>query len=309
MVNYLPMPFANGARITLENDGGMQDVRLWYHFDYEKYPSGSIPSNWGRLHAQWRRVASTHVDPGKPKNVTLGNVNDKNNTGAENYVVLDAKGHGSFVGLFLTVDNIAGGWYGEGDDMIFVDGAGWPPTYPGTGTEEIFNSGCCPNREFSGNYTGFYLIQNYIRPWGGKNQMYRFYINDPIEFQKSIRFTIEHGHDNNFENDYTSTAFWYQEDPHEPFPTMPPAQARLPGWPEGVSQAIDAEAKLRLQFRGLTADRTKRIVNDKDAAEYQRLEAARNQEFRALRFDDYIRDVDAAAEILKKYSLIPANQQ
>jgi hypothetical protein len=47
-------------------------------------------------------------------------------------------------------------------------------------------------------------------------------------FQKSIRVTIEHGHANNLSNDYSSAAYWYQTEPHAPFPPMPPADERLP---------------------------------------------------------------------------------
>ena len=146
-------------------------------------------------------------------------------------------------GLFLTVDNSQGGWYGEGDDMIFVDGLKWPPTYPGTGHEEVFDEGCCPTKEFSGPYTGFYLIENRDGPWGGKNQMYRFSVNNPVHFQKSIRVTVEHGNANNYESDYTSTAFWYQKDPYSHVP-LPPAKDRLPMWPAGVAEAIEKEANL-----------------------------------------------------------------
>jgi phage protein U len=31
-------------------------------------------------------------------------------------------------------------WYGEGDDMIFIDGEQWPPSLHGTGTEDYFNT-------------------------------------------------------------------------------------------------------------------------------------------------------------------------
>jgi hypothetical protein len=58
--------------------------------------------------------------------------------------------------------------------------------------------------------------------------MYRFFVTDPIRFQKSIRVTIEHGHANNFANDYCSTAFWYQSEPHGAFPALPAAGERLP---------------------------------------------------------------------------------
>lgn len=301
MVSYLPMPFASGARITLENDGGMNNLVVWYHFDYELYPDGKLPPNTGRLHAQWRRVAKTPVAPGIPKNTQLGANQFRNTTGADNYVILDATGHGNFVGLFLTVDNIAGGWYGEGDDMIFVDGQKWPPTYPGTGHEEVFNAGCCPDQEFWGLYTGFYLIENYRAPFGGKNQMYRFYVNDPIRFQKSIRVTIEHGHDNNFENDYTSTAFWYQDEPHKAFPKLPAARDRVPAWPAGVAAALERETQFREAVAMDPTPSGKIKLTKADATEWQRLEAARNKEFRALAYPDFIRDVDAMETILKHY--------
>jgi Protein of unknown function (DUF2961) len=300
MVSYLPMPFAKGARITLQNDGDVPGLLFWYHIDYEQYPDGGLPPNSGRFHAQWRRVAKTPVKAGSPKNSQLGNMRDPNLTGDDNFVMLDAEGHGSYVGLYLTIDNIAGGWYGEGDDMIFVDGAKWPPTYSGTGHEEVFNSGACPDEEFWGLYTGFYLIENLNGSWGGKNQMYRFYVNDPVRFQKSIRVTIEHGHNNNFENDYTSTAFWYQEDPHKAFPSMPAAKDRLPAWPEGVALALEKEASLRQQIASPISGGTVRL-EAKDNAEWEKLEAARNKEFRELRYSDFTRDANAMEEILKKY--------
>ena len=58
--------------------------------------------------------------------------------------------------------------------------------------------------------------------------MYRFHIKDPIYFDKSIRVTIEHGHANKLTNDYASTAYWYQSEPHKPFPTIPEAVKRIP---------------------------------------------------------------------------------
>jgi hypothetical protein len=299
IVSYLPMPFEKRARITLENDGDVQDFRLWYHFDIEHYPEGGLPPNAGRLHAQWRRAARPSVREGNPKNTTLGNATVKN-TGEDNFVILDAAGQGSYVGLFLTVDNTAGGWYGEGDDMIFVDGVTWPPTYPGTGHEEIFNSGCCPETEFAGPFTGFYLIENLRGNFGGKNQMYRFYVNDPIRFQKSIRVTVEHGHANNFDNDYTSTAFWYQKDPHQPFPRMPKADARLPQWPDRVAEALAREANLESELAAVTKSGGARLSKE-DAALYEDLRAARTRSFRALRYDDFLRRVSAFESLVRRY--------
>ncbi len=299
MVNYFPMPFQNGARITLENDGKVSDFRLWYHIDFEQYPNGVQPGDAGRLHAQWRRVPRTPVREGNPKNTTLGNPAAKNLTGANNFVILDAEGQGSYVGLFLTVDNIAGGWYGEGDDMIFVDGAK-RATYPGTGHEEVFNSGCCPDAEFSGLYTGFYLIENRNGNFGGKNQMYRFFVNDPVRFHTAIRVTIEHGHANNFENDYTSTAFWYQKEPHKAFPPMPGARERQPGWPPAVAEALAKELKLREEMATMLKDGDVRI-SAPDRDRFQSLVKDCNRSFRELREQDYTAAVKEMETLTARY--------
>lgn len=219
--SYFPMPFAKGARLTLTNEGAETVGAVWYHIDYEKLPR--IDKDAGRFHAQWRRVNPT-VAVGEHKNETIHDA--KNTDGKENYVILDAQGQGNLAGYFLNVDNIAGGWYGEGDDMIFIDGEPWPPSFHGTGTEEIFGGGACPDVEYAGPYTGFHLVGN--RDFSGKTSMYRFFVTDPIRFQKSIRVTLEHGHADNYANDYSSTAFWYQAEPHAAFPAMPAVAERLP---------------------------------------------------------------------------------
>jgi len=48
------------------------------------------------------------------------------------------------------------------------------------------------------------------------------------ENDQSIRVTIEHGHANRRSDDLSSTAYWYQHEPHRPFPALPPVEARLP---------------------------------------------------------------------------------
>lgn len=219
--SYFPMPYADGARLTLTNEGPEPVAAVWYHIEYEQMDA--LPAGLGRFHAVWNRENPTQA-VGSTVNTTLhAGIND---TGKGNYVVLDAVGHGSLAGIFLNIDNATAKWYGEGDDMIFIDGETWPPSYHGTGSEEIFGGGACPTAEYAGPYTGFHLIGNL--DYSGKISMYRFYVNDPVRFRKSIRMTIEHGHANNFANDYSSTAFWYQADPHKPFGALPPAVARRP---------------------------------------------------------------------------------
>ena len=225
---YFPMPFSDGARITIENEsetalGGPLNA-FWYHIEFEEYDS-PIAVNAGRFHAQWRRECLTKNPHKDATNVQLP-LDKINLSGEDNYVILDAKGHGQVVGLILNIDNVAGGWWGEGDDMIFIDEEAFPPRYHGTGTEEIFGGGASPDRPYFGPYTGYSTVQNL--DYARNTAQYRWYIHDPIRFRESIKFTIEHGHANTFENDYSSVAYWYQALPAKPFPPLPPASKRLP---------------------------------------------------------------------------------
>ena len=64
--------------------------------------------------------------------------------------------------------------------------------------------------------------------WKGKITYYRYHILDPIMFEKDIRVTIEHGHNNNRSDDWSSTAYWYQTEPHMPQKDLPKVEDRLP---------------------------------------------------------------------------------
>jgi hypothetical protein len=235
---YFPMPFATAARITLEHRGeralGGALPALWYHVDYETYDA-PLPADALRFHAQFRQERPT-VAIGRRPNVQLhGGVNLD---GAENYVALEAEGTGQMAGLVLQINNVAGGWYGEGDDMVFVDGDAWPPAIHGTGTEEIFGGGACPTREFARPYHGFHLIES--PDFAGLVGAYRWFVHDPIRFTRSLRWTVEHGHANNFANDYASVAYWYQTEPHRPFPALPARDALLPPLPAEYAAAREA---------------------------------------------------------------------
>ncbi|HNT87261.1 MAG TPA: DUF2961 domain-containing protein, partial [Candidatus Hydrogenedentes bacterium] len=81
--------------------------------------------------------------------------------------------------------------------------------------------------------------------------VYRYHIEDPVPFTKSIRVTIEHGHANDRNDNFSSVAYWYQEEPHAPSPSLPPADARMPDAPETFVEkgALEAES-LALEFTG-----------------------------------------------------------
>ena len=110
--------------------------------------------------------------------------------------------------------------------MVFIDGEPWPPSVHGTGTEDYVNLAWCPTQPYCAPYHGVVLTGK--ENWKGKLSFYRFHVRDPIMFEKSLRVTIEHGHNNQRSDDWSSTAYWYQTEPHLPFRPFPPVEERLP---------------------------------------------------------------------------------
>lgn len=229
---WWPMPF-DSARIEVENQGE-KPINLYFYIDYEEYDAPHGPEV-ARFHATWRREAKTEgwlTERLNNDNVWEIWSRKPNLTDADNYLILEAEGRGVYVGCNLNIDVFerqGNDWYGEGDDMIVIDGEPWPPRLHGTGTEDYFSMAFCPKQEYCAPYHGLTLYSGTEDwPWGGKNSMYRYHIEDPIRFEKSIRVSIEHGHANKLYNDYSSTAYWYQLEPHKPFPALLPIAQRLP---------------------------------------------------------------------------------
>ena len=228
---WWPMPF-DRARIEVLNECD-QKVMLYFYIDYEEYPAST--KEMARFHAQWRREAVTEgwlTEPLTPENHRQIWASRPNLSDRDNYLILEAEGDGIYVGCNLNIDCFerhGNDWYGEGDDMIVIDGEPWPPRLHGTGTEDYVNTAFGPTQEYSAPYHGITVNNgNEKWRWTGKNSMYRFHIEDPIRFRKSIRVSIEHGHSNKLSNDYSSTAYWYQHEPHTPFPPLLPVGERLP---------------------------------------------------------------------------------
>lgn len=239
MNSYFPMPFGDGAKLYLINESDMRVENFFYYVDYELYdekPADDV----GRFHAMWRRE-----NPCKKVEHELSEENPapwelpgKNLTGEDNYTILEAEGMGHYVGCVLNIDNFDASnqnytWPGEGDDMIFIDGEEWPPSLHGTGTEDYFNAAWgFPSGEYAGPYHGISLGSD-VQEHFGKWSLYRFHIEDPIRFTKSIKVTIEHGHANDQGNDYSSVAYWYQIEPHKDLAELPKVEERLSKrWPE-----------------------------------------------------------------------------
>jgi hypothetical protein len=189
---YFPMPFRESARIEIENDSEIECEALYYYVDYEE--RDSIDDDLGYFHAEWRRTYN--VPPEDSENEwSLFGPEPKNLTDENNHVFVEATGRGHYVGLNYYVECPTTLWYGEGDDMFFIDGEPWPPSLHGTGTEDYFNSSYCPKEVYCHPYFGYPRVNNNIG-WLGRTHCYRFHVEDPIIFQKSLRGSIECGHAN-----------------------------------------------------------------------------------------------------------------
>jgi hypothetical protein len=212
---YFQMPFATAARLTLTNEGPERTKSLYFAVDYVALTS--LPKGLGRFHAQYRQAAPCKAVKSDGKNLS----------GRDNYVFLEATGRGHFVGVTQAVVQNENGWFGEGDDMIFVDGDAMP-TINGTGTEDYYNGAWdFGGQPFANLHQGAPYIADPERT-RGRYCLYRWHIESPIAFEESIRVTIEHGTANNRSDNFYSTAYWYQTEPHAAYPALPAPPERVP---------------------------------------------------------------------------------
>ena len=58
--------------------------------------------------------------------------------------------------------------------------------------------------------------------------VYRYHLESPVTFTKSLRVTIESGHANHRSDNYYTVAYWYQTEPHGAFPALPTVEERIP---------------------------------------------------------------------------------
>jgi hypothetical protein len=198
---YLPMPFSNGARIVAENGTG--EVVDAFYFNASVERDIQMPRPLATFHARWHR--------------------DSRTTRPEPHEVLDARGAGHLVGVSLNAEGYDDSfWYLEGDESFWIDGEF---RGQGTGIEDYFNGGWYfQDGPFAAPYHG--VIQ--MEPEKGRVAAYRWHLLDPVRFQDSIRVELEHGHGNEVVADFATVAYWYQTEPHDPFPPLPPARARRP---------------------------------------------------------------------------------
>ncbi len=219
---YLPMPFRERALLELVNES-KELHRQYFYVDYEIMPD--LPEDVGYCHAEFRRTNpfggwGPEIAANKAGSKLSNIVNKGRMAWENNYVILEAKGRGHYLGCCLSVTNFRGDWWGEGDDMIWVDGYKWPPDLHGTGSEDYLNQawGMQDNafcRNGSSIFEGKTTIMPSASPWaeGAYQSSYVFHVENPVRFQKEIKVTIEHGHGNHLANEMSSVAYWFADKP------------------------------------------------------------------------------------------------
>ena len=223
---FFPMPFAKHARITVTNEGTIKTDAFYFNIDYRAY-SKPLPADELYFHAQYRQAAPNKGWTSNWKSNGDASVNDRKNLdGDGNYVWIEATGRGHFAGVTMSVLQNQDGWWGEGDDMFFVDGEKLP-SINGTGSEDYFlGAWDFGGHAFSYELFGAPVVGQEVA--GGRSSVYRFHLDSPVPFTKSLRATIEHGHANVRSDNYFSVAYWYQSEPHAAFPALPPLEQRIP---------------------------------------------------------------------------------
>jgi len=224
--SYFPMPFGHHARITITNEGKRPIGSFYYNIDYRTYDH-PLPAGTLYFHAEYRQAQPNHgwTNNWETNQTPLAD-KKTNETGADNYVWMQATGHGQFVGVTMSVLQNQDMWWGEGDDMFFIDGAE-KPSIIGTGSEDYFLGAW----DFGGHPFSYPLYGAPIvgpELAGGRSSVYRFHFDSPIPFTKSFKATIEHGHANHRSDNFYSVAYWYQAEPHQALSPLPPVEQRLP---------------------------------------------------------------------------------
>jgi hypothetical protein len=225
--SYWPMPFRKHCRITVTNEGRRRVANLYYQVDWQKLPS--LPPDTPYFHARYRQALPN--DGGRP------------------YEVLSVEGRGHYVGTVFSVVQAEAGWFGEGDDLFYVDGE-TKPSLEGTGTEDYFNDAWGLHVS-EGAYTGVPVAEG--TGLGSRMTAYRWHLADPVPFTKSLRFLMEHkgwtfNADGSVKSAFgertdliTSVAFWYQQGIAGGQPEVPYGPARLP---QGNALQIEVEKSL-----------------------------------------------------------------
>jgi hypothetical protein len=199
MYSFWYMPFGREARVEIVNEG---DAARRVAYELTHAPLARPMSELMHFRAKWHRDAFNPTEPGR---------------GIE-WTMLTTKGKGRYVGVNLHIWNPKGDWWGEGDEMFYVDGEKFPSTF-GTGSEDYFGYAWCNPAYFQNAF--------HNQPYNSGNNrghasVNRWHIADNCPFQVSWMGTIEKYFPNERPTLYAATAYWYLtpggEDPYKPLP-------------------------------------------------------------------------------------------
>jgi len=212
--SYWPMPFRRSCKITVTDEGNRPVTMFYYHVDWQKHPA--LPDDVAYFHGYYRQ--------------------ERPAVSGKNYEFLNVNGTGHYVGTVLNVIQSQVGWFGEGDDLFYVDRATHPQIY-GTGTEDYINEAWGLRVSYS-PWAGTPVAEG--ERVGARLTGYRWHVPDPVPFTKSLWAGIEHAGwtynqdgtiRSGFEErpDYfSSAAFWYQKGVNEELLEPPYGEERLP---------------------------------------------------------------------------------
>jgi hypothetical protein len=220
---YFAMPFKRSALITATNEGKRQVDSFYSNIDYKLVPS--LPDDALYFHAQYRQKTPN------PATTFAAGEKELNPTGKTNYVFAETRGRGHLMGVTMGVLQNSDNWFGEGDDMIFIDDES-KPAIIGTGTEDYINGAWSFGERdaavpFAHLYNGAQFIQAAERG-GGRYLMYRWHADNPVTFTHYLKHTIEHGHANDRADNFYTVCYWYQAEPYTDFPPLPAVADRMP---------------------------------------------------------------------------------
>lgn len=200
-----PMPFELEARVGLEATGA-GDLEALVEIVAE-------PLAWSDesllFHAAWHAPETFPSEP------------------FHDWNLVTIEGNGLYVGNALNVVNRSTGWWGEGDEKIYVDGEAFPSHF-GTGTEDYYGYAWCSNETFSTAFVG--QTTSATHKSFGHASLYRFHVLDPIPFEQSLRFDLEIRHwGDPVDVTYDAVSYWYARPGSRAMhPEAPPDAYRIP---------------------------------------------------------------------------------
>ena len=214
MVCRWVMPFEKSARVYLENMGeNTVKAQMSVIVDEWKWTANSM-----HFYATWQMEDPTPTFP------------------LFDWNFLNATGKGVVVGDQWTVLNPREGWWGEGDEKIYIDDDIDDnfPSHFGTGTEDYYGwaGGIVPTPadEFSKPFLGNIIVADPRSM--GYNVCSRTRVLDAIPFQKQIKFDVESSCGTRQQwhfLQYSQTTFWYG---------MPGVEHNKPPLPEMASMTL-----------------------------------------------------------------------